>query len=316
MHRRLFIRSTAHLSAASLLGVGAPFVPRSTWSQNSSPGVFPLRDNLIQITGLGGNVVAAIDRDGVVLVDSGDAESSPGLIEVLGQQAGSAPVDVLLNTHWHVSHTGGNEAVRNASTRIVAHENTRLWMSTEFYVRWQDRTYKPRNEAALPTETFFSSDPQPLRLEAGGQKLEYAHLENAHTDGDIYVLFPDQNLIVTGGVVSVATYPTLDYSTGGWIDGLVSGLETLIGLSDRDTLIVPGRGPGVRRNHLLAQRDMASTLRDRVAENMRQGRGVDEMLALGITDDFEADWGQGNQGGMFVSNIYADLAWRGPGGAL
>jgi hypothetical protein len=59
---------------------------------------------------------------------------------------------------------------------------------------------------------------------------------------------------------------------------------------------------------------MASTLRESVAEQMRLGRGVDEILALGISKDFDADWGANSA--TFIANIYADLAWRGPGGSL
>jgi hypothetical protein len=61
---------------------------------------------------------------------------------------------------------------------------------------------------------------------------------------------------------------------------------------------------------------MASTLRERIAERMRLGMSADEMMADGITDDFDAAWGGRELGQLFVANSYEDLAWRGPGGSL
>lgn len=281
-----------------------------------APAATRLTENLIQITGAGGNVVLAVDAGGVAMVDSGTPEATSDLMKIVREQTSGRAVDALLNTHWHLAHTGGNEALRDGGAAIFSHENTRLWMSTQFYVYWEDRTYLPRAPAALPTDTFFSSDPQPLSLDVGRHRIEYAHLENAHTDGDIYAFFPNENVLVTGGAVAVGRYPIIDFSTGGWIDGLIDATAKLMEIADSETLIVPGAGPVQRRPHLQAQHEMVSAIRERVAERMRKGMSADEMMAEGITDDFDAAWGEGHLGRLFVSNIYADLAWRGPGGAL
>jgi glyoxylase-like metal-dependent hydrolase (beta-lactamase superfamily II) len=313
-NRRLFLRSAGRLAAASVVGAGSASLIRPATAQTSAPGISIQRDNIVQISGGGGNVVAVPGRESAVVIDSGAADFSGELLNILQDGVGIDPVDILINTHWHYSHTGGNERLRTAATRIVAHENTRLWMSTEFYVRWEDRSYMPRAEAALPTDTFFSTDPQPIRLDTGDQALEYAHLENAHTDGDLYVFFPEQNVLVAGGAVAVGEYPVIDFSTGGWIDGLIDSTATLMTLADSETWVVPGSGPAQRRPHLVAQHEMVSTLRESVAEQMRLGRGVEEILALGISKDFDAQWGPDSA--TFIANIYADLAWRGPGGSL
>ena len=96
------------------------------------------------------------------LVDSGPPEHAAELAKLVQGKLGGLPVEALFNTHWHPTHTGGNETLRGADTTIVAHELTRLWMSTEYYVDWEDRTYTPRAAAALPTQTFYATDPQPL----------------------------------------------------------------------------------------------------------------------------------------------------------
>ena len=194
-----------------------------------------LRGGLTLITGAGGNVVLLTTPDGAVQVDSGTSTRSQDLAKLVAEHLGSTPTRTLFNTHWHLDHTGGNEAVAPSGTPIVAHENTRLWMSTKFYVEWEDRYYQRRPKAAWPNKTFFSSDPQPLFVDVGKSRVEYGHLPEAHTDGDIYVRFPEQNVIVAGGTVTAGRYPVLDYITGGWIGGLADATKKLIALCDADT---------------------------------------------------------------------------------
>ena len=276
-------------------------------SQSAAGGLreSPLRGGLLQLTGIGGNVVVLGTSSGVAMVDSGSVDDEGSLAQLLAERFEGAPIEVLFNTHWHLDHTGGNEAAGRAGARIIAHENTRLWMSTEFYVDWQDRTYSPRPAAARPTETFYSSDPQPLEIAYAGARIEYGHLREAHTDGDIYVRFPDQNVVVAGGAVTVGRYPVPDYMTGGLIGGLIAATQRLIDMSDGDTLIVPAVGPAQTRAHLEAQLHMLTTVQERIVRMARQGRSVPEMLAAGITDEFDASWGENRE--RFVFNVYQGL---------
>jgi glyoxylase-like metal-dependent hydrolase (beta-lactamase superfamily II) len=199
--------------------------------------------------------------------------------------------------------------VRGANTTIVAHELTRLWMSTEYYVDWEDRTYAPRVAAALPTRTFYASDPQPITLAFGDETIEYGHLREAHTDGDIYVYFRNRNVIVTGGVVTAGTYPVIDYATGGWIGGLVDATTKLLAITNADTLVVPKQGAAQPRSHLRAQLEMLTVVRGRIENLMRKGKSIQDMLAADVTAEFDAAWGTNRE--RFVANIYNGLWWAG-----
>ena len=269
-----------------------------------------LRANVLQLGGGGGNVVLLGGRAGVAMIDSGSPEQGRAMQAFVAERFGGAPVELLFNTHWHLEHTGGNEAVAQAGTSIVAHENTRLWMSTEFFVDWQNRMYEPRPPAARPTQTFYSSDPQPIELDYGGERIHYGLLREAHTDGDIYVRLLNQNVIVAGGAATVGEYPTLDYITGGQLGGLIDATQSLIDMSDSETLIVPARGPALRRRDLEAQHEMAVTVRERMQRLARQGRSAKEMLAEGITLEFDERWGGDPE--RFVINAYRSLWGLGP----
>ena len=308
-NRRRFLRLALGAVGASvagrhgLLGTALAQTPAAALSETE------LRDGLVQIEGAGGNVLLLAASGGTAMVDSGAPSHASTLVAHVMKRLGGPPPAVLFNTHWHLDHTGANDAFASAGTRIVAHELTRLWMSTEYYVDWQDRTYEPRPAVALPTQTFYASDPQPLALEAGDERIEYGHLREAHTDGDIYVFFRNRNVIAAGGAVAAGAYPVLDYATGGWIGGLVDATRKLLDLADGDTLFVPERGPAQPRTHVEAQLQMLTAVRARVEDLMRKGKSAAEMLEAGVTEEFDAAWGDNRE--RFVSNIYGGLWWQG-----
>jgi cyclase len=267
-----------------------------------------LRNGLIQIGGAGGNVVVLRGPDGLLMVDSGAAERARDLTSFIGQELGGLPTQVLFNTHWHLDHTGGNEAIIRSGVTAVAHENTRLWMTTKFFVDWENRRYFPRPESAWPNKTFLSHERQPQELTFAGTKVVYAHLPGAHTDGDIYVHFPEHNVIAAGGVVTADEYPILDYITGGWIGGLVDAMTKLIAMTDAETLVVPTVGPPLKRADLEAQLMMVETVRERIEAIALEGRGVEDMIAENITKEFDERY-RGDSG-LFITNAYEGMWWR------
>ncbi len=309
-NRRKFLRLTLGAAAvsvsAALLG-RAPGVAAQT--ATSPLRTTQIRDGLVMIESDQANVLLLATPAGGVLVDSGAPEQVAALSKAVGERLGGVPLAALFNTHWHLDHTGGNDAFGKAGTKIIAHENTRLWMSTEYYVDWQDTTYEPRSREALPNDTFFSSEPQPRSLELGGERIEYGHLREAHTDGDIYVLFRERNVLAAGGAVGGGAYPIIDYATGGWIGGLIEANKKLLDLANDKTLIVGHAGAVQTRKQLVAQHDMLKTMRERVEELMRKGKSAAEMIASGVTRDYDGRYG--TDGALFIRNVYEGLWWAG-----
>jgi cyclase len=213
---------------------------------------------------------------------------------------GGTPVQALFNTHWHLENTGSNETLGKAGAKIIAHENTKLWMGAEIVVPWQKRTYKPRPKEARPTQSFYTTG----KMTFGKEEIQYGYLGQAHTDGDIYVFLPGPNILMTGDVFSVGSYPILDYSTGGWIGGLTDATRTLAGLGDAQTRVVPGIGPVQTKADLQAQLDMLGTMRTRFIEMMRKGMSAKDMLAAAPTREFDARWGNPQ---LFITNAYPGL---------
>lgn len=266
-----------------------------------------LTDRISRITGAGANVLVLETGDGLIVVDSGAPERADALVAFIDDEFGGAPVRGLFNTHWHLPHTGANELIGLTGVPIYAHENTRLWMSTEYYVEWEKKNYPPRPAAALPTETFRSHEPQPLELDHGGQRIFYGHLPEAHTDGDIYVVFPDENVIAVGGVLGAGAWPVLDYSTGGWIGGMQDSTRMLLNLTDADTQVVAADGPPQTRADVEAQAEMLDTMRERIRLRIIEGKSAAEIVAENVGEGYEAL----GDPARFVANVYNGLWWGG-----
>ena len=286
---------------------GSAVVPRrtlATAAADPAPRIVhtALSDSLHLFQGGGGNVVAATGAQGVLLVDGGLEADSPALLAQLAAMSGGRKVELLLNTHWHWDHTGSNAALGNAGAKIIAHENTRLWLGTRVDSKWEHRNYPPQPARALPTQTFFYGA---QKLSFGGQDVEYAIMPQAHTDGDIYVFFPRENVLVTGGVVRGAGYPQPDWCTGGWLGGMIDGLKQLLTRADAQTRIIPGRGAIRTRADLAAQLDMCSAVLGKIGTSYFKGETWEQFQAAKPTSEFDAQWGNPDP---FLKMAY-DGAW-------
>ena len=248
-------------------------LPRRAWAQQA--GVVQLTPRLSLITSGRTNVLALAAPDGAVLVDSGAPDLTEPLMTALRSLG---RVSTVFNTHFHPENTGGNEALRQAGAVIVAHENTRLWMSTPTWLPAEDRYRQPRPKGAHPTKTFYTGG----TLQAGGERIDYGYLIEAHTSGDIFVFFRDSNVLAVGDIASPARDPELDYLTGAWIGGRADALSRLVELAGPETTIVPGFGPAMTRTQLQAERDMMKTIYDRTADRVREGDSAEDMLEFGV----------------------------------
>jgi glyoxylase-like metal-dependent hydrolase (beta-lactamase superfamily II) len=176
-------------------------------------------------------------------------------------------------------------------TEIIAHENTKLWLGTEVWVRWSDKKYAPLPAAALPTTTFYDSG----RMQIAARTLEFGYLRDAHTDGDLSVFFPEENVLVAGGFVSNAGWPIIDWWTGGWTVGMLNGFDRLLEVANERTRIVPAVGPVMSLAELKAQHEMYLKIFDRVHALLLKAYGTDEVLAAKPTAEYDAVWGDPTQ---------------------
>jgi len=294
MLRRDVLKAGLGGVAATLLGTSRAIVAQPAAASDLGGGV--------HVVTIGGrNFAAATSAEGAVLVNGGSAASSAALLEAVAKLPAGGAVRTLFNTCWHPEHTGSNAALAATGATIIAHENTRLWMTQRITWPWNGERFEPLPPPARPNKTFYTHEKSTL----GGREIEFGHVRaSPHTDGDCYVFFRDANVLAVGDAAAGAGWPMIDYWTGGWIGGVVGGLESLLALADENTRIVPAVGPVLNRADLVRQHAMYATIYERLAEHLNRGRGPDEALAAKPTAEFDARMGPSDE---FVVRAFRSL---------
>ncbi len=262
-----------------------------------------LRDTLVMLQGVGGNMVAQFGPDGKLLIDSSVSTAAPMVKDALAK-LGPQPLQLLINTHWHFDHTDGNAAMHDGGALILAQENTRLRLSHPQRIAALNLDCPAAADSALPQEVFEDR----AHLFFNNDELRLVHFAPAHTDSDIYILFKNANVIHIGDIWFNGTYPLIDDSTGGRIDGMIRASSEIVALADSETKIVPGHGALGSKSELSEYRDMLVSVRDRVQGLKRSGRSMQEAIAARPTADLDKKWGAGMMTPeLFVQQVYKTL---------
>ena len=292
--RRTFIKSSA-------FGIAGLSLSRGLFAQSSqdSSGTLKLADDLFVLRLPGeANVLAQIDAKGVLLVDGGSAKGSDALMKAVAGLPGAGPVHTLFNSHWHPEQTGSNERLGKAGVTIIAHENTRLWLGQNVTWPWNGQKFAKLPKIAQPNKTFYTTG----KLDTD---VRYGYISDAaHTDGDLYVYFPKQNVLAVGGAVSGAGWPVVDWWTGGWIGGMVGGIQRLQTIANADTRIVPADGAILSLADLKTQLDMYGKIYDTLSGMMNKGRGPTEAVTAQPAKEFEAKMGKSDE---FIRRAFESL---------
>lgn len=280
------IRFLANLGKTILLLLGLLMPLLQVQAQDMSTR--DLGNGLTLVSGSGGNILVFQAGNGEVLVvDGGLEQYAQQTLDTINGVTGNGDISLLINTHWHPEQTGLNTLLGNRGVRIFAHENTRQWLGTSITHPWDNSTFASLPVSAQPSETFYHYGD----LEIGATEIRYGYLRQAHTDGDMYVYFPEANVLHGGGVLANDGWPLMDWWTGGWIGGLANGLEVLLEIADEDTIIVPAKGPLMSKADLQAMRDMYATIFQRISGGFRAANSVEDTLGQDPTAEFNAQFG-------------------------
>jgi glyoxylase-like metal-dependent hydrolase (beta-lactamase superfamily II) len=300
LQRRQLLKAALGGAAGIFLGGGPVLRFPTAYAQAvSGATTIKLSEDLFIVTLPGeANVVAQTNGKGVLLVDGGSAAGSDALLKTVTGLPGGGPVHTLFNTHWHPEQTGSNEKLGMAGATIIAHENTRLWLQQNITWPWNGQKFKKFPKIAQPNKTTYDKG----TLDNG---VRYGWISDAaHTDGDLYVYFPQQNVLAVGDAAYGQGWPVVDWWTGGWIGGIVGGLQRILTVANRDTKIVPARGPVLSAADISAQVDMYGTLYDRLSQMMNNGRGPSEAVEGKPAKEYEARMGNSDE---FIRRSFESL---------
>jgi len=294
----MFVSTRRTFLKAASVGLAAPFAFGQSSGQAPKIETTQLGDNLYLLSGAGGNVIARTGADSAVMVDGGLAQNAGALAQAVAALPNSGPVKTLFNTHWHPEQTGSNVRLGTAGATIIAQENTRLWLQQNITWPWNGQKFKKFAKVAQPNKTFYDKG----TLDSG---IRYGYISDAaHTDGDLYVYFSQQNVLAVGDAAYGQGWPVVDWWTGGWIGGIVGGLQRILTVATKDTKIVPAVGPVLSLADITVQVDMYGTIFDKLNQMLNKGRSPSEAVEARVAKDFEAKMGNPDE---FIRRSFESL---------
>ncbi len=269
-------------------------------------GTTRVGDRHVVFTGAGGNIGLYLGDEGLVAIDSGSGrEPSTQRLREAIEAVSDKSLRYLVNTHWHFDHTDGNANLHGLGATIVAHRAVRTRLSSPQVIAFFNAAFPKSGRDALPTLTFE----HPIELDLGNDVLRLVPVTPAHTDSDTIVIFPASNVIQTGDLYFAGSFPFIDSSSGGSLEGMIRATETILAATKPDTTLIPGHGPVSTPKDLAATLEMLRTVRDRLAPFQQQGRTLEEVLAAKPLADLDATWNTGFLGAeAFTRIVYPSKA--------
>jgi glyoxylase-like metal-dependent hydrolase (beta-lactamase superfamily II) len=265
------------LTAAVLLvwaGAAAAQAPVPFTLKQVGPGVYAAIDGPEHKAGANAGFV--IGDDGVLVVDSFfNPDAARALVAEI-RRITPKPIRYLVNTHYHLDHTAGDQVLRDAGAIIIAHRNVRGWLRTENVHLFGDRiTPALRAEiAALPLPDVTTD--ADLTVWLGGRKV-VVETVLGHTGGDLSVAVPDAKVLFTGDLLWRKIAPNLiDGSVKEWTatDARFAAMPNAA-----HTLFVPGHGDVADVKDVREFRGYLLDLRKLVAEGRKLGLKGDALAA-------------------------------------
>jgi cyclase len=312
---------------------------------------WPVRKNIWVLVGAGANIAASVGPDGVFLVNAGEARSSArvitaiqelqaqlnafGFLDVRAVEKGGAetrsrfpvnshappkPIRYIINTNVLPTSVGGNEALAKSGitytggnvagtiadsaegAAILAHENVLNRMVSA------DLPF-----AALPTETFFTPDYK-LSTFFNDEGIQIIHIPSAATDGDAMVYFRGSDVIATGELFNMDTFPIIDVEKGGSINGVLKGLNDVLKLAipefrtEGGTMVIPAHGRLADSADVGYYRDMLTIIRDQVKALIDEGMSMEQVVAARPTFGYEGRFG--SETGPWTTKMFIEAVYR------
>ena len=244
--------------AITLAGCSAP---ASAESYHLIPGRVPL-----DWQGPDGNTIILDAPDGLIVMDTG---RSPRHAQAIldHAKARKRPIAAIINSHWHLDHTTGNDDLRKAYPKAEVYATTAIEGALVGFLNRNredvERKLADPNEAeASKAQMRRGRDridhPDKLRptrpvaksgtVTIAGRKLDLHVAPFAATEADLWVYDPEEKLALVGDLV-VDIVPFMDTACpDGWSKALDAVAATPF------TTLIPGHGPAMDRANFLAWR--------------------------------------------------------------
>ena len=301
-----------------------PFPQKPDWSKLEVETLH-VQGQVYLIAGAGGNIAAQVGDGGVLFVDSGYEQMAPKVLAAM-RKLSNKTLRTIISTTLMDSHTGGtgvflketrqedNSLVtgpglggRPNEADVIGHSKLLALMAgigrdKVSELRWPPSVYSGKQK------DFSFND----------EAIVILHVPNAVTEGDSMVWFRKSDVVVTGEIMNMASFPFIDAAHGGTINGILEGLNTVLEITvpkhnqEAGTMVIPGYGRIVDEHDVLEYRDMVTIIRDRVQNAIKKGMTLQQVKALKptVTYEYEPRFNRDPAwtAEMFVEAIYKNLS--------
>lgn len=269
MKRRNFLlRSSLALGAISLPGrqLLAAMAPEDPWKMRM------LRNDVGIFYEKGGTIAWLLSPEGIIVVDSEFPEQATHLIGELKKQSGEH-FELLINTHHHGDHTGGNISFKGIARNVAAHVNSAANQKRVAVTR------KNEDQQLYPNVTYDDK----MEFTHGKEKISVTYFGAAHTNGDSIIHFQHANIAHMGDLMFNRMYAFIDNSAGASTSNWITALDKALKKFDNDTLFIfghafePDKVTG-NKDDLRAMKDYLGRLHDFVDGWIKAGKTKDDLL--------------------------------------
>lgn len=282
MDRRYFIQNSAFTLSALTLAQKSILTSlfEDSWK------ITMLTDTLGIFEERGGTIAFLLSKSGIVVVDSQFPDQSKHLIDEMKKRSES-PFQLLINTHHHGDHSGGNISFKGIVENVIAHENSL------FNQMASAKQNKSEEKQLYPDLTYNYTWGRNIDKE----KIRLYFFGAAHTNGDSFVHFENANIVHCGDLVFNRRHPYVDRSAGAnmksWIEVLDKGLNQY----DSKTKYVFGHsGTGYEvkgtADDVKAFRDYIGNVLKFVEGEIKAGKSKEEVLKATVIpggEEWKAD---------------------------
>jgi len=318
-------------------------INKTSTNNLNTVGLIKVTDSIFMLKGRGGNIGLSIGKDGIFMIDDQFAEASENILQRI-RSISNKPIELLVNTHHHEDHIGGNSTMTDLGAVVFSHENARRRIAEPYinavkadrqkkmdsmakqyggkitsdidkknvYREIEKSLGSLDNEINIPSGLLpVVSFSENLTFNYNGEKIIVLHVPNAHTDGDVIVYFTKSNVLHTGDVFFNGTYPLIDTESRGSLKGYIAGLDKILTLINNGTKIIPGHGNLATINDVQYTKSMFRFLTEKIAYHVVDNKTEEEVVAMSdLTKEYDdKGFGEGSiTTESFIRTLYKETA--------
>jgi len=277
--RRDFLATSASTLA---LGLAQPRLSAQPGAAQPPPETkfVDLRRGVGMFIGTGGTIGYLVNSTGAVAIDSQFANTAAIAVAGLKTRAPQG-IEMLLNTHHHGDHTGGNLVFRVAVKRIVGHENCLAWHKKTAAAA------QAESQTSFADTTFTDS----WKTSFGDETIQARYYGAGHTSGDAVYHFEKANVVHMGDLLFNRAHPNIDRAAGASTASWISVLEKVARAHSNDTIFIAGHAKDntvqCTKADVARFRDYLSLCMDTAKKSIAAGQTKEELQKMTALKGFE-----------------------------